>query len=296
MKRVLISGISGFLGARLAQRLQGKVELSGIVNREESDAECETLTLDLADTHLITDRLNALNPDIVMHTAAVSRPLAFAEDPRTCWQVNVVATREMAGWCRRRDRRLLFCSSDTVYADAASGGKPWCETDPLAPVHDYGRSKMEAEAAIAELCPEALVMRLSLLFGTSRPGRNSFSEWLLARYHEGRVPVFNDNRRHTIAVGEVCRVIQRLLENETLSGVLNVGSCDYLSREEFARLLFAHLGLDAACLAPSTTAAAQLPVPLPLELPLNLDRLRNVLGELPRITEQLAAEYPHQHR
>ena len=60
MKRVLISGISGFLGARLAQRLQGKVELSGIVNREESDAECETLTLDLADTHLITDRLNCV--------------------------------------------------------------------------------------------------------------------------------------------------------------------------------------------------------------------------------------------
>ena len=293
MKQILISGISGFLGARLAERLHKNYQLSGLVHEADSALDCELLRLDLADTGLIQDRLEALKPDLILHTAAVSRPLAFAENPEYCWRVNVAATRELAAWCRKRDRRLFFCSSDTVYADAAPGAPAWRESDPMQPVHAYGRSKQEAEELLRELCPEAVILRLSLLFGRTRPGRNSFSEWLLARYHEGRVPVFSDNRRHTIAVGEVATLFEHLLEEESFHGVLNVGSADYVSREDFARLLFAQLELNPRLLAPSTTAAANLAVPLPLELPLDLQRLREILGNLPAVSDGIAQEYTH---
>ena len=44
-------------------------------------------------------------------------------------------------------RQVLIASSSAVYG--SNGGKPFCESDALHPVNDYGRAKMAMEAACA---------------------------------------------------------------------------------------------------------------------------------------------------
>ncbi len=281
--KIFITGISGFLGERLAEHLLPRHEVAGCCNTTIPLVDCEHRRFDLAEgPALLLDTLEGTLPDCVIHTAAVSRPNRFARDPLRCRRVNVEATEALARWCRERDRGLLFCSSDTVYPDAALRRAPragWTEEQALDPANEYGRSKAEAEALVRELLPAATLLRLSLLYGRAREDRNSFSEWLLKRYREGGpVSVFRDNRRRMLAVSALCGVIEGLLEHPA-GGPLNVGGADYMSREEFARRLFDHLGLDPGRLEACDTAQAVLEVQVPLELPMDLGRLLALVPE-----------------
>jgi len=219
----------------------------------------------------------------------------------------VEAPHWIARWCRKHGRGLLAFSSDTVYPDAADPATPapaggWREVDTPAPLHQYGRSKREMEQAVLALLPEALLLRSSLRWGRSRPGQNSFSGWLLRRMEEGLdVPVFRDNRRALLAVGALAEILETLLrmleaggqEARKLRGPLNLGGADYLSREEFARRLWGHLGLDPALLRPLDTAEAGLGAEAPArELPLDLSKMRRLLGALPTVVEWLPREHP----
>lgn len=317
--RLYITGCSGFVGSRLAEAWAGIHELAGCSRHPLSGQALEHHVLDLAaEPRALVDRLEAFRPDWVLHCAAVSQPLLFARDPLRCRRVNVEVGHWLAQWCRRRDRGLIAFSSDTVYADAAEPAAAdaqaapdaqavpaagWREDSPLAPVHQYGRSKQELEQTVLAELPTALLLRSSLLWGRSRSGQNSFSGWLLRRLEESdtaSVPVFRDNRRHLLAAGALPEILERLLDvmlaggaaAHGLCGPLNLGSADYLSREDFARRLVCHLGLNEERLRPLDTAEAGLSEPLARELPLDLSRLRELLGALPTTDEWLLREYP----
>jgi dTDP-4-dehydrorhamnose reductase len=299
--RIFITGISGFVGSRLAEAWSGGHELAGCSRARPESLQAEHMAIDLAEEpRRLEDLLEACRPDWVLHAAAVSQPQAFVRDPARARRVNVEAGHWLARWCRRHDRGLLAFSSDTVYPDAALRQAPaggWSEETPCDPVHAYGRSKAEAEAAILAELPSALLLRSSLLWGRARPGQNSFSRWLLARAEEDPpVPVFRDNRRHLLAAGALPAILAALIGRAEAGaaprGPLNLGSGDYLSREDFARRLFRHLGMDEDLLRPLDSATAELAEPVARELPLDLSRLRALLGELPRTDEALPREYP----
>jgi len=306
--RILLTGVSGFVGGRLAEAWAGRHQLAGLTRRPVPHLTLEPLTLDLAEhPRRVEDLLEGWKPDWVIHAAAVSRPVEFAQDPARCRRVNVEAPHWIARWCRRHSRGLVAFSSDTVYPDAADPATPappdgWRETDPVTPAHQYGRSKAEMEQAVLDSLPEALLLRCSLMWGSSRPGQNSFSGWLLRRLEEGLdVPVFRDNRRALLAVGALTEILDQLLATleaggekaRGLCGPLNLGGTDYLSREDFARLLWEHLGLDPALLRPLDTAEAGLGDAAPArELPLDLSKVRRLLGALPTVAEWLPREHP----
>lgn len=305
--QLYITGLSGFVGSRLAEAWADRHQLAGCSRHPVPWLQVEHHPVDLAeDPRRLVDRLEAFSPDWVLHCAAVSQPGLFAQDPLRCRRVNVEAGHWVADWCRRRGRGLIAFSSDTVLPDAALRTAPpggWRETDPLEPAHLYGRSKVELEQAVLERLPSALLLRSSLLWGRARAGQNSFSEWLLRRREaDSPVPVFRDNRRHLLAAGALPGILESLIARleeggeiaRTLRGALNLGSADYLSREDFARRLWRQLGLDEAELAPLDTAEAGLAEAPARELPLDLSRLRGVLGELPTTEDWLPREYPRQ--
>ncbi len=91
-------------------------------------------------------------------------------DPTRASAINVDATRRIADWSDRHDRRLVFTSTDLVF----DGSRPWNrEDDPAEPILAYGRTKRLAESAVLGVS-KGIVARLSLLYGPTRCGRPSF--------------------------------------------------------------------------------------------------------------------------
>jgi dTDP-4-dehydrorhamnose reductase len=55
------------------------------------------------------------------------------------------------------------------------------ESDPTNPINVYGQSKLLGEAKVLSACPDAIVTRVSWVFGPDKPG---FPEWLIAQVRE----------------------------------------------------------------------------------------------------------------
>ncbi|MBC3950036.1 GDP-mannose 4,6-dehydratase [Pseudomonas folii] len=142
-KRALITGIHGFTGRYMAAELQAQgCEVIGI-GRQPS-AEAGYYQVDLADTAALQKLLAEIQPDIVVHLAAVAFVGHGVAD--AFYQVNLIGTRnllEAIDACGKTPECVLIASSANVYGNASEGSLD--ETTPASPANDYAVSKLAME-------------------------------------------------------------------------------------------------------------------------------------------------------
>jgi dTDP-4-dehydrorhamnose reductase len=201
---------------RLASLAGWDVRATWWLNEPQGDG--DWVQLDVRDADAV--RAAAAGVDAVIHTA-----YRQSED---AWTINVDGSAAVAR--AAQGARLVHLSSDIVF-DGARGR--YREDDAVAPVHAYGRSKAEAERLVAELHPEAAIVRTSLIYGGSEPGPQE----RLAR--EGR-RFFVDEIRSPVQVEDLARALLELVALD-YAGPLHVAGADDISRYDLALLL----GADA---------------------------------------------------
>jgi dTDP-4-dehydrorhamnose reductase len=206
---LLVTGGSGYLGRELLRR----AEAVGTYLRSRGD-----VRLDIRDEAAVGAALESLRPAAVINAAY--RP----DDRATTFDGAVIVARAAAAV----GARLVQVSTDVVFD--GDKGEPYVEDDQPAPLTEYGRAKADAERAVLEVHPGALVVRTSLIYGGPEPGPQ---ERLAA---DPDATFFTDEVRCPIQVGDLADALLELSASE-LSGVLHVAGADRLSRVEFARLL-----------------------------------------------------------
>ena len=152
MKRVLIPGGSGFLGARILQQGLGDAELCSLPRG----------FLAAAGEAEVTETIQKLQPAAIVHAAALSDTGYCAQHPEEAHRANVELPVWVAKAACASGAKLLAFSSDQVYAGITQPG-PLPETLPLQPTNVYGRCKLEMEQRVLELCPDAVLLRASWL-------------------------------------------------------------------------------------------------------------------------------------
>jgi UDP-glucose 4-epimerase len=102
MKKILITGGSGFLGRNLAQSLKSnyKVYLGSRNNKNNFYAskitDCESLPLDVSNINSVRDVINTVKPDIIIHAAATKFVDLSEKYPMETIDVNVVGSQNIA--------------------------------------------------------------------------------------------------------------------------------------------------------------------------------------------------------
>lgn len=153
MKRVLITGGSGFLGARILQQGLGDAELCSLPRG----------FLAAAGEAEVTETIQKLQPAAIVHAAALSDTGYCAQHPEEAHRANVELPVWVAKAACASGAKLLAFSSDQVYAGITQTG-PLPETLPLQPTNVYGRCKLEMEQRVLELCPDAVLLRASWMY------------------------------------------------------------------------------------------------------------------------------------
>jgi GDP-4-dehydro-6-deoxy-D-mannose reductase len=152
--RVLVTGITGFVGRYLAERLlQGNAEVVGVSRRNPARGEAPLppgITFrrcDLLDGQAVKNLLAEVQPDQIYHLAAYAHAGRSFQEPDAVWDANLTATRRLydaiVAWGGAP--RVLFVSSGQVYGDRAARGQPVDEDCPLAPNNPYAASKAAAD-------------------------------------------------------------------------------------------------------------------------------------------------------
>lgn len=148
--RALVTGIAGFAGSHLAAYLlrHAACEVHGIVHRHDwriLDLR-EQLTLwrgDLRNPLWVSEVIQKVQPDYLLHLAAWSDVGGSWEQPWTTFELNVQtqlslleAVRKQAPTCH-----VLVVGSNEMYGKIEPGDLPIDEETPLRPHNPYGVSK-----------------------------------------------------------------------------------------------------------------------------------------------------------
>jgi dTDP-4-dehydrorhamnose reductase len=153
--RILVTGISGQVGAAIVPRLAG---LGEVIAADRS-------VLDLSRPREIAGILDELNPHLIVNPAAYTA-VDRAEDERDlAFLVNAAAPQALAQWAANRDVPLVHFSTDYVFD--GSGERPWREDDPVGPLSAYGASKLAGEDAIRGAAGPHLIVRTSWVYAAS---------------------------------------------------------------------------------------------------------------------------------
>ncbi len=280
--RVVLTGASGMMGAYL---LEGLVEAGhDVIAWSGADLGprhgLSLVPVDLTDPDATARALARANPDAIVHAAAISTTDAVNRDPERARAVNVGATERLAAWCAIHDRRLIYTSTDLVF----DGTKPWSREDDLAlPVPLYGRTKLAAEPAVLAV-PRGLVARISLQFGPSRSGRESYFDRTILALREGRPQTFfEDEFRTPLDLPTTSAILVRLVDSD-VTGRLHVAGRERVSRHELARRIAVAWGLDPGLVRANRHSDVTLPEPRPADVSLDTSRLAACLPDLPRPT------------
>lgn len=158
MTRILITGITGFAGSHLAERLVADgTEVHGFAFEDPPfpnlAAIAQRVRVHRGDITSLPDLRSALadaRPDVVVHLAGQAVPTLAAQDPVGAVRVNVLGTAAVLAAVEEQPRtRLVLASSAEVYG--APSQRLVDETVPTRPANPYAATKLAAEALAREL-------------------------------------------------------------------------------------------------------------------------------------------------
>jgi GDP-4-dehydro-6-deoxy-D-mannose reductase len=154
--RVLITGITGFVGGHLVERLvaAGGHALFGVNRQAEWPAGLSHLAGvaeihagELADEPRVEALVRQTRPDWVFHLAGYANTGGSFLEPDRCWADNLTATRSLYEAITRSGLRprILFVSTGLVYGDPDAPGGVCDERTTLKPASPYAASKAAAD-------------------------------------------------------------------------------------------------------------------------------------------------------
>jgi len=230
--------------------------------------------LDLSSRASVQAALDEFKPQAVIHTAGCTSVEGCEQAPELARYVNVELSENVASACASRGTSLIHISTDHLFTGDRSMAT---EQMPVAPQNVYGKTKAEAEVRVAQICPEALIIRTNF-YGWGTSYRRSFSDVIVAALRNGRgISLFNDVY-YTPILAEVLIEVSHELLDRGASGVFNVVGSERLTKLQFGLLLAEVFGLDASPIREGTMALVPDLVVRPSDMSLSNGKLRALIG------------------
>lgn len=246
--RLLITGGSGLLGSNLAFMAagEGMETYAAYYSHPVKIAGSATFSLDITQASDVFQKIEEIQPDIIIHTAAITNPDVCEEDKDLACRVNVTGTGNLVQAAKITRAKFIYLSTDLVFDGCSSFYR---EDDTPNPLSYYARTKLEGEKIVAANSKNYCVVRTAVIYGPSIQG-GSFSEWIIQRLKEGKqVPLFVDQFRSPILVTNLARALLEICRRD-ITGLYHLGGADRLNRLDFGRILARKYGFPEDNLSP----------------------------------------------
>ena len=167
MKKILVTGASGFVGSRFVARWRSEYNILTPTHAE----------LDITDYASVSSYFVQNSPDVVVHLAALSNTGYCEQNEAESYRVNVDGAANIARAAAMCGAKMIFFSSDQVYNGNLESGL--LSEDVVAPENVYGRHKLEAEERVLYFNPNTVVLRATWMYDREREGMPSHANFVL---------------------------------------------------------------------------------------------------------------------
>jgi dTDP-4-dehydrorhamnose reductase len=285
MKKLLVTGASGLLGWNVCAIARESWRVFGVVNRHAIDLPgASRLICDLTRPDHLLQLFRNVAADAVVHCAAVAQPDACQAQPEDSRPINVEVPATLAQLCAAARTPYVFVSTDLVFDGTRA---PYDEGDPVSPVSVYGEQKVAAERMVRERHPDAMIVRLPLMFGDPGPAATSFIHPWVAALRSGKVlSLFVDEFRTPVGVRTAARGL--LMAPGLEGGILHLGGRERVSRYDLGVLLAEMLGAEIGLIQPGRQRDRTVGAPRPPDVSLNSARAYALGYDPPSLSDALA--------
>ena len=184
MIKILVTGASGMIGSRFLQMLTDDFLLVGNIDRADGR--------NILDLQSLISEFSTAKVDVLIHFAAFTDVNAAAQqdgnETGSCYQINVLGTKNIIELCRRLNCLLIHISTDFVFDGKNQPVGGYTETDTPRPIGWYGKTKFLAEQAVTSSAINWCIARTAYPFVASFPQKLDLVRSRIQQMKEGKLP------------------------------------------------------------------------------------------------------------
>jgi dTDP-4-dehydrorhamnose reductase len=235
--KVLITGLSGYIGQYLYCYRPNEAEITGTYCRNEIKVASTKMV------HLDLDSVEAFKKyagryDLIIHTAANANLADCEKNRRQAFRVNSKATEILARWSQGQASRFIYLSTDIVFGGDRGD---YTEKDQPNPVNVYGNSKWQGERAVANCHNNYAICRLALTLGKARgSGKNFIDQFLKGLDDEKEISLFVDEQRTPVTPQFAAKSVWEIAFSQ-FTGIIHVCGLEKINRYQLGEKIAAFL-------------------------------------------------------
>ena len=233
--KLVVTGSNGFVAGSIIAQANEHWELHGIARTaaQESNSRCIHHEIDLQNNSALSKLLLSIQPDAVIHCAAIANIDYCENNQAIAEDINVGITNHITQICKDLNAKLIFCSTDAVF-DGITGN--YMEQDATQAINFYAATKIKAEQIVLAASPINVVARLALVMGLPVVGKgNSFLFETIEKLQSGQSIKFPEEEIRTPI--DVITLGKALLELSCsqFGGIIHLAGNTSISRYKMAK-------------------------------------------------------------
>lgn len=242
MKRLFITGGSGLLGSKFKAITGDNYE---IIKTYNENPRKNAIQLDITNIKDVLDKIESVNPDLIIHSAALTNVDYCEEHPEEAHKINAEGTLNIVKACEKVNSRLIYVSTDFVF-DGKKG--LYGEEDETNPLGYYALSKLKGEEYVQNSNLDYAIARVSVLYGWHR--RPNYVTWVIDQLKEkNQINVVTDQYNSPTFADNAAEAMIRIFEKNR-TGIYHIAGDERISRFDFARNIAQVFKLDESLINP----------------------------------------------
>lgn len=283
--KILITGSNGLLGQKLVKLILEKGEDELIATARGGNR------LPYAETNYIFDSMDITNkpqvleviakhqPEVIIHTAAMTNVDQCEMEREDCWDQNVNAVNYLIEASAKNNCFLLHLSTDFIF-DGEDG--PYDEKARPNPVSYYGDSKLAAEKLLENSTIDYAIARTVLVYGIAHDmSRSNIILWVKKSLEDGKEIKVVDDQLRSPTLAEDLAMGCYLIAKKKAAGIFNICGKDLLNPYEMALKTADYFKLDTSTMQRADASSFSQTAKRPPKTGLLIEKALTVLGYEP---------------
>ena len=208
MKRLLITGANGMLGATLVRLFQEEYEVYATGSKESGFSFVQNYkSFDLRDGSY-EELLEWSNPDAIIHCAALTNGNYCQKNPMEAFEVNGLSLKKFTDATKSR-AKIIYISTDAVFSSQVSKAT---ERDCPRPENIYGKSKELGEFFLLNSEADYTIVRTTIVGLNFNPSKVGFVEWIInSAVRNEEITLFDDVLFTPITIWDLAKELKNII-------------------------------------------------------------------------------------
>lgn len=246
---IIGTGLTGLVGSRIVELLHSSYAFQNLSRATD---------VDITNKEAVMRAIDQSNAATVLHVAAKTNVDACEQDKSLgekgeAWIINVLGTQNVVSACEKTGKKLLYISTDMVFAGEKPFGETYEETETPNPQNWYARTKFEAEQIVSSSKTSALILRIAYPYRALFQKKEYVRIFIDLLKNKRSLAVVEDHYFTPTFIDDIAPSLDMLLKtNQT--GIFHLVGNESVSPYLVAVKIAAAFGFDASLINKTTRA------------------------------------------